>query len=134
MMEQDFLWGVATSSFQIEGQIQNDMTEWEAGGGFRQNGKDPVYADASDHWRNWEADFELLRQLNVNAYRYSIEWARVEPEPGRFDHPFDNKGLFLGEFFQTCRKVFTRQGQKKRKDHYQGSKKDSPEGQEDLDI
>ena len=80
-----FFWGVASSAFQIEGQIENDMTEWERIGKFRQNGKNPIYDTATNHWDLWEQDFDLLKQLNVNAYRFSIEWARIEPEQGQID-------------------------------------------------
>lgn len=80
-----FLWGVGTSAFQIEGQIDNDITQWERQGRFRQGVFDPTVGDATDHWRRWEGDFELLKRLGVNSYRFSIEWARLEPEPGRFD-------------------------------------------------
>jgi len=80
-----FYWGVATSAFQIEGHLENDMTVWEKQGGFRQNGKDPQVGQAADHWHRWRQDFDLLSKLSVNAYRFSIEWARLEPQPGCFD-------------------------------------------------
>ena len=80
-----FLWGVATSAFQIEGGIENDMTRWEQQGRFNRDGKDPRVGSAVDHWNRWEDDFRLMRTLGVNSYRFSIEWARLEPEPGRFD-------------------------------------------------
>ncbi|MDZ4722958.1 MAG: family 1 glycosylhydrolase [candidate division Zixibacteria bacterium] len=51
-LENDFLWGVATSSFQIEGGIANDMTDWEKQGKFRVNGKNPLVRGASvGHFR-----------------------------------------------------------------------------------
>ncbi len=80
-----FFWGVVTSAFQIEGFLQNDMTEWEAKGKFRTNDKNPVYGDASRHWKLWEEDFLLLKELGVNSYRYSMDWGRIEPEKGVFD-------------------------------------------------
>ena len=80
-----FLWGVASSAFQYEGQIRNDMTEWEAAGRFRQDGHDPRYESACNHWERWEEDFDRLRELGVNAYRFSMEWSRLQPERGRFD-------------------------------------------------
>jgi beta-glucosidase len=80
-----FHWGVATSAFQIEGNVENDMTAWEARGGFRQNGKDPKYEKAADHWNRWRTDFQLLGQLKVNAYRFSLEWSRIQPKPDVFD-------------------------------------------------
>jgi len=45
-----FLWGAATSAFQIEGHITNDMTEWETLGKFKQNGNNPYYNNAANHW------------------------------------------------------------------------------------
>ncbi|MBD3401896.1 family 1 glycosylhydrolase [candidate division GN15 bacterium] len=81
----NFLWGVATSAFQIEGRIENDMTDWERQGRFRTEQYDPVAGDTADHWRRWEDDFELLKQLGVNSYRFSVEWARIEPTPGQFN-------------------------------------------------
>ncbi|MFH2037223.1 MAG: family 1 glycosylhydrolase [Candidatus Zixiibacteriota bacterium] len=80
-----FLWGTATSAFQIEGQIENDMTEWERLGRFKQNGKNPLVGLATDHWNRWEDDFRLLKELGTNSYRFSVEWARIEPEPGVFN-------------------------------------------------
>ena len=74
-----FLWGVSTSAFQIEGNIQNDFTDWEKEGKFKINGLNPVYENGSNHWDLWETDFEYLKELNVNSYRFSIEWARIEP-------------------------------------------------------
>ncbi|MCI0617289.1 family 1 glycosylhydrolase [bacterium] len=83
--DQPFLWGVATSAFQIEGHLENDMTEWERLGKFSQNGKDPHYKNAVDHWQRWEDDFALLKQLNLNAYRFSMDWGRIQPQKNRFD-------------------------------------------------
>jgi beta-glucosidase len=40
---------------------------------------------ACDWWRNAEVDFDLMQQLGLNAHRMSVEWSRIEPEPGRFD-------------------------------------------------
>lgn len=80
-----FLWGVATSAFQIEGHIKNDMTQWEAEGRFKTDGKNPIYGNGANHWQLWEQDFELLKELNVNAYRFSVEWSRIEPQPGVFN-------------------------------------------------
>jgi len=79
-----FFWGVATSSFQIEGNIENDFTKWELEGKFNRNGLNPVYDNGANHWLMWEQDFELLKLLEVNAYRFSIEWARIQPEPKTF--------------------------------------------------
>ncbi|MGB5138852.1 MAG: family 1 glycosylhydrolase, partial [Candidatus Zixiibacteriota bacterium] len=84
-IDREFLWGVSTSAFQIEGQIENDITDWEKLGRFRTGGEDPLYQRAADHWQRWEQDFGLLKSLGVNSYRFSVEWARIEPERGKFD-------------------------------------------------
>src|SRR5919204_1383787 len=76
-----FLWGAATAAYQIEGNGTN--TDWWRAEQARQL----PYAsgDACDSWRRWPDDVRLLQTLGLNAYRLSVEWARIEPEPGRFD-------------------------------------------------
>lgn len=85
MKKKPFLWGVATSAYQIEGGIENDILDWEKQGHFRLNGKNPKIGLATDHWNRWKDDFKLLKELGVNSYRMSVEWARLEPEPGQFN-------------------------------------------------
>ncbi len=80
-----FYWGVASSAFQSEGFVENDMTDWEARGGFRQDGKNPLYQNGAAHWEHWREDYRLLKKSGVTAYRFSIEWARIEPERGQYD-------------------------------------------------
>ena len=41
--------------------------------------------DACDHWRLWEQDFQMLSDLGLNTYRFSIEWSRLEPEEGAWE-------------------------------------------------
>lgn len=77
-----FLFGAATSSHQIEGGQTNDWTRWEALG----NAKD-VSGRATDHWARWREDFDLLVELGLNSYRFSVEWSRIEPFPGQFNTP-----------------------------------------------
>jgi beta-glucosidase len=83
MFAPEFHFGCATSAYQVEGGIENDWSQWERQGRLL----DPSVrcGRAVDHWRRAEADFELLQDLGATAYRLSVEWARVEPEPGRFD-------------------------------------------------
>jgi beta-glucosidase len=81
----NFLWGLSTSAFQIEGYIQNDMTEWEKSGNFKQNGDSPEYNNAVGHWKTWESDFKLLKKIGANSYRFSIDWGRAQPAEGIFD-------------------------------------------------
>jgi beta-glucosidase len=78
----DFLWGVSTSAYQVEGAPENDWTLWERRELLKVRGE--RCGEASGHGRRWREDFELLPTLGANAYRYSIERSVVEPEPGVF--------------------------------------------------
>jgi len=78
-----FLWGVATSAYQIEGAVQNDWTEWERAGRLKP-GVEPC-SGATGHRQLWESDLALLPEIDANAYRFSVEWSRIEPRPGEFD-------------------------------------------------
>ncbi len=80
-----FLWGVATSAYQIEGAADNDWTEWERAGRLR----DPRArcGEGSGHRERWRADFDLLPAVCANAYRYSVERSAIEPERGIFSEP-----------------------------------------------
>jgi len=80
----DFLWGAATSAYQIEGGIENDWRDWELS--YRKNGQAlQRCGKATGHWQRYEEDFALLAGLGCNAYRLSIEWSRICPRMGRFD-------------------------------------------------
>lgn len=73
----DFVWGVATSAFQIEGALDADgrgASVWDAVAR-----RDPAMA-AVDHYRRWRDDVALLARLGVNAYRFSVAWPRVLPQ------------------------------------------------------
>lgn len=76
-----FLWGVATSSHQVEGGNNNDWTQWENAGKVTEKS-----GDSSLHYHKYREDLQLFSQIGVNAYRYSLEWSRIEPKPGQFDH------------------------------------------------
>ncbi|MFH0791615.1 MAG: family 1 glycosylhydrolase [bacterium] len=69
-----FLWGAATAAYQIEGGIlKSDWSE-----------KYPAGL-ACDHYNRYEEDFSLLQELNLNTYRMSVEWSRLEAENGLFN-------------------------------------------------
>ncbi len=79
----DFVWGVATSSFQIEGAAREDgkgESIWD-----RFCRVPGAIADASngdvacDHVHRLDADLDLITSLGVNAYRFSVSWPRVQP-------------------------------------------------------
>lgn len=75
-----FLWGASTASVQNEGGNGRSTFEpWS-----RKKGWEPP-GDACRSWERFEDDLGCLKALNANAYRFSLEWSRLEPEPGRFD-------------------------------------------------
>jgi beta-glucosidase len=79
-----FLWGVATSAFQIEGGAEVDgrgPSVWDTFAA--QPGKIEDASNARvtcDHYHRWIEDLDLLRWLGVGAYRFSIGWSRVLPD------------------------------------------------------
>jgi beta-glucosidase len=75
-----FLWGASTAGHQVEGgNVSADLwpLEWAEGSVF----KEPS-GDACDHYHRYPEDLALLAELGCNAYRFSLEWSRIEPEPG----------------------------------------------------
>jgi len=82
--ESRFLWGAATSAHQIEGgNDRNDWWDWEGLPGKIRNGDRSGAACLG--WQRYEEDLDLLKSLGLDAYRFSLEWSRIEPEPGRYD-------------------------------------------------
>ncbi|PZU89182.1 MAG: beta-glucosidase [Shinella sp.] len=80
----DFVFGVATASFQIEGAPKEDGRKpsiWDAFSNMpgrvhgRHNGD-----VACDHYHLWEQDLDMMKEMGVSAYRFSIAWPRIIPE------------------------------------------------------
>jgi beta-glucosidase len=80
MFPPGFLWGASTAAHQIEGNnTSSDLWAEEN----RPGGRMPERSgDACDSLHRWPEDLDLVAELGLNAYRFSIEWARVEPAPG----------------------------------------------------
>jgi beta-glucosidase len=77
-----FRWSTATAAHQIEGgNWNNDWWRWEhtEGSGCKESS-----GDACDSWNRWEDDVDLVAGLGLTDYRFSIEWSRIEPEPGEW--------------------------------------------------
>jgi beta-glucosidase len=80
----DFLWGCATSAYQIEGSPLADGAgpsiwhRFTRTPGLTRDGENGDIA--SDHYRRYKDDVALMRRLGLNSYRFSIAWARVLPE------------------------------------------------------
>lgn len=101
----NFYWGAATSAHQVEGNNNNDWTEWEKANAQRlaqeaphkwqkwQQEKFPemfepsnyISGRACDHYHRYEQDFDIAKSLGQNAHRFSIEWSRIEPKEGKFN-------------------------------------------------
>ncbi|MFI7587515.1 glycoside hydrolase family 1 protein [Spongisporangium articulatum] len=74
-----FLFGAAVSAHQVEGGNDNDWTAWEPGH------VPEVSGAAVDHYHRYREDLRLAASLGLDAFRFSVEWARVEPRPGVYD-------------------------------------------------
>ncbi len=115
LFPKNFLWGASTSSHQVDGGTVNDWSVWElahahdlarhaqrrlATPNYHRVSKMPIWkeikAEATnpsnyvsgkgiDHYRRYEEDFDLINELGLNAYRFSIEWSRLEPTEGVWD-------------------------------------------------
>jgi len=73
-----FLWGTATAAHQVEGSNwNNDWWEWEHASG---TACEEPSGDACDHYWRYPSDLDLLVELGFQAYRFSIEWSRIQPE------------------------------------------------------
>ncbi|MFD5557482.1 glycoside hydrolase family 1 protein [Streptomyces sp. NPDC127068] len=79
-----FLWGASTAAHQIEG--NNTNSDWWRK---EHSGTSHIQApslDAADSYHRWPEDMDLLAELGFTDYRFSIEWARIEPARGHFSH------------------------------------------------
>jgi beta-glucosidase len=93
-----FLWGTATSAYQIEGAVSEDgrgRSIWDLFTHLPGKIIDRSTADvANDHYHRYKEDVQLIRELGVKAYRFSIAWPRIFPEGSGTPNP---KGL---DFYQ----------------------------------
>ncbi|MEX0940376.1 MAG: family 1 glycosylhydrolase [Candidatus Babeliales bacterium] len=96
---QNFLWGAATSAFQIEGTKSANNTHCEnswtmhaaCDGGYCKvdskikHAAIPQPGTACDHYDRYKEDVQLIKKAKLNSYRFSIEWSKIEPQEGIFD-------------------------------------------------
>lgn len=100
----DFLWGASTASHQVEGGTYNQWTVWElehakklaataserlhwvpAWEEIKDEARDPenyLSGKGVKHYELYKHDFDIVQKLNLNSFRFGIEWSRVEPEEG----------------------------------------------------
>ncbi len=103
----DFLWGASTASHQVEGGTVNQWSVWELEHAtelaataeqrlswlpdwkdIRQQAESPdnyVSGKGVDHYSRYEEDFDILKKLQFNSFRFGIEWSRISPEEGVWD-------------------------------------------------
>jgi beta-glucosidase len=108
----NFYFGASTSSHQVEGGCLNDWSEWEKRNAgrlakeslkystlpswkkFQNDASSPdnyISGLAADHYARYNEDFDIAKKIGLNAYRFSIEWSRIEPmrgvwDPDQFNH------------------------------------------------
>lgn len=80
----DFVWGVGTASYQIEGAYREDgrgLSIWDQ---FAHTPGKVLYGATGDiacnHYHRWEEDVQVMRELGVSAYRFSLAWSRIFPD------------------------------------------------------
>jgi beta-glucosidase len=102
-----FYWGASTASHQVEGGTHNQWSVWELENAselaktakhrlgwlpdwerFKPEAQKPenyVSGKGIDHYNRYKEDFDILKSLNLNSFRFTIEWSRIEPEEGKWD-------------------------------------------------
>lgn len=108
LFPKDFYWGASTASHQVEGGTVNQWSEWELAHAkelaktayqrlskavpywkyVQHQAEDPnnyVSGRGVDHYKRYKEDLAIANKLNLNAFRFGIEWSRIEPEPGKWD-------------------------------------------------
>ncbi len=102
-----FFWGASTATHQVEGGNVNQWSAWELANArelaqtahrrlgdlpswhdIKQQAEDPdnyVSGRGVEHYKRYKEDFDILQKLNMNAFRFGIEWSRLEPEEGVWD-------------------------------------------------
>ncbi len=82
-LDKKLLLGVATAATQIEGgDYQNNWYQWGEMGNIKAGGSSIV---ACDHWNRYIEDTDIMDELGIETYRFSIEWSRIEPFEGQFN-------------------------------------------------
>lgn len=83
MFRDDFVWGVASSAYQVEGRDPEDGCGKNIWDTFTEEGRilDGKNAyTACDHMHRYKEDYKLMKLLGIKAYRFSMSWARILPE------------------------------------------------------
>ena len=103
----DFMWGASTASHQVEGGTENQWSVWELANASNlaktaeqrlgdlpiwpeikaqaENPENYVSERGVEHYKRYKEDFDLLKKLKFNSFRFGIEWSRIEPEEGKWN-------------------------------------------------
>src|SRR5271169_282917 len=85
LLGEGFAVGVATSGYQVEGGFNGDGEPHNNWAGWEGSGRAARSGLACDFWRHPEEALDRAAAIGCNAFRLSVEWARLEPQPGAFD-------------------------------------------------
>ena len=83
-----FMWGTATAAHQVEGNCTNNWSNFEQK---KKSTGEPNIKDnqssgnACEHWDRYPEDIELIKNIGVEYYRFSLEWSKIEPEKGIYN-------------------------------------------------
>ena len=84
LFKDDFAWGVATASYQIEGAYNEDgrgLSIWDVFSHEKEKTYNGHTGDiACDHYHRFKEDIKLMSELGIKAYRFSLSWSRIFPE------------------------------------------------------
>lgn len=94
-----FLMGAATAAHQVEG--NNTNSDCWAMEHMKHTSYLEPSMDAVEHYNRYEEDIQLMANAGLNAYRFSLEWARIEPKKGKFD---EDAVEHYRDVIQCCRK------------------------------
>lgn len=118
--QQKFFWGASTAAHQVEGGAENQWSVWELSVANQQaktakkrldyignwdeiksQATDPnnyVSGSGVDHYNRYREDFDILNTLGLNAFRFTLEWSRLEPAEGRWDpKQFEHYKTYISE-------------------------------------
>ena len=99
MFPKGFFIGASTAAHQVEGNNRN--SDYWAQEHMEFTSFNEPSGDACDHYNRYEEDIRLLAEAGLNAYRFSIEWARIEPQPGVYD---ENEIAHYRKVLECCRR------------------------------
>lgn len=85
---ENFMWGTATASHQVEGGNVNNWSRWEEGN--HRDGTPHIHnndqsGQACEHYARYKEDIARIKELGLSSYRFSLAWNRIEPTPGDYN-------------------------------------------------